>query len=310
MATTISNVDGGQTCLSCKDIPEPIECSIVTQCGEHEQCFVQKYVNYAGHVRYDLGCASNLSCNMIPTRRKTVRVIGPDNSVVCEACCNNTVVCNGKGLCGSQVLPEHSGTLCYDCDFQSNPESCDHIKLCSVDRACYIGLVHDDTSALYHWVSGCALRETKCKSLEMFPDNPFCSSCCEGNLCNNRCHRNQSVDVCADQDQFCTLLKDRCQTMTDVRKACPRTCSLCPIDDCIDSVNTSCSSYNLFDICNTTSVYYPWASDHCRKSCGLCHPVVCEDTIPNCDEYNTDMCTNHTYAAFVYLHCRKYCQKC
>ncbi|XP_062595356.1 uncharacterized protein LOC134256691 [Saccostrea cucullata] len=388
-------VNGGQTCLSCRDIPEPIECSMVTQCGEHEQCFVQKYVNYAGHVRYDLGCASNLSCDMIPPSRKTARVISPDDSVVCETCCNDTVICNSRGLCGSQALPEHSGTLCYHCDYQSHPGSCDHIKLCSIDRACYIGLAHDVTSASYHWVSGCALRETKCKSLEMFADNPFCSSCCEGDLCNNRCHRNQSANVCADKDQFCPLLKDRCHTMPDVKKACPATCALCPmnsygnttsispptnstgkteqthgyvtipvsnqttgnvnqshsttpststslassthlptvqtvlstlnnsgsnnsstqppvitIDDCVDAVNASCSSYNLFDICNTTSIYYPWASDHCRKSCGLCHPGVCEDTIPNCDEYNADMCTNHIYTAFVYLHCRKYCHKC
>ncbi|XP_056002783.1 uncharacterized protein LOC125662145 [Ostrea edulis] len=240
MVTWLSKVDSGQTCLSCKAIPQPTECSIVTRCGEHEQCFVQKYVNNDGHVRYDLGCASNLTCHVIPTKRKLSRVSGPDTAIVCEACCNDTKVCNIQDLCGSRVLPENAGNICFSCKYQLDADGCDHIELCSRDRACYIGLAHDETSPLYHWVTGCAPRDTKCKSLLHYSDNPFCSICCDETLCNNRCQRNNttqlvkhlfcfSTETCTDYDRFCPLLRDKCDSVPDVRAACPRTCSSCQL---------------------------------------------------------------------------------
>ncbi|XP_078330891.1 uncharacterized protein LOC144624793 [Crassostrea virginica] len=401
---------GGQTCLSCRDIPEPLECSLVTECGRHEQCYVQKYVNNAGHVRYNVGCADNMTCNTLPPSRGSVRLLGGDNSIVCEACCNGTKLCNNQNLCGSQDLPAAPGTFCYACDYQPHPGACDRITLCSRDRSCYIGMSHDDTTMLYHYFTGCALRETKCQSLKQFPDNPYCSGCCEGNLCNDRCHRNITTDgLCLDRNPFCPLLRDRCHSVAQVREACPGTCSLCqghlptftikpqsttsminqtiaptslfqsteinnnnnnnnnnsnaittsnatkytlspsttyrspteglnmsvPLTNnvsitgatilvsqatptsstdrnCSDSDNTKCTSYDLFDVCNQTSIYYDWALSHCRSTCGFCRQGPCEDTLTNCAEYDShsDLCTNHSYSNFVFLHCRRYCHRC
>nr|XP_034319472.1 A-agglutinin anchorage subunit-like isoform X1 [Crassostrea gigas] len=452
-SVAIYAVNAGQTCLSCKGIPEPTECSFVTECGSHEQCYVQKYVNAAGHLMYDLGCADHYVCGEFPRNRQLQRVLGKQNAIVCEACCNSTKICNNRNLCGSQVLPDSSGTICYACDYQTHPESCDQITLCSIDRACCIGMSRDETTMLYHYVTGCALKETKCRTLEQYPDNPYCSRCCEGDLCNDRCHSSLTNDkLCLDRNPFCPLLQDKCHTVSEVRLACPGTCSLCqehnlstphtynvttgyqnhtlttkstslsyavslttspfltttktsttrstttsfpsstpsstssssssssstattsttstttsssPIsfasnsptiqssvtagqhntdsarnstvsslqtdrtvhtnnlttfsttasfpttsDACIDAKNIDCKHYDLFKICNQTSIYYGFAQTHCPLTCGICHPVGCKDTIPNCDEYEDGFCTNHEYTNFVFLACKRYCNRC
>lgn len=41
-------------------------------------------------------------CNDFPRNRKLQRVLGIHNSIVCEACCNDTKICNNKNLCNSQ----------------------------------------------------------------------------------------------------------------------------------------------------------------------------------------------------------------
>lgn len=36
----------------------------------------------------------------------------------------------------------------------------------------------------------------------------------------------------------------------------------------------------------------------------------CEDRVSNCVEYDSDLCTNPSYTAWVNLYCRKYCEVC
>ncbi|XP_056018424.1 uncharacterized protein LOC125668451 [Ostrea edulis] len=36
----------------------------------------------------------------------------------------------------------------------------------------------------------------------------------------------------------------------------------------------------------------------------------CKDTLPNCDEYQSDMCTNHLYKLFREINCRQFCGIC
>nr|XP_034322175.1 uncharacterized protein LOC117680519 [Crassostrea gigas] len=108
----------GQLCMNCMDLSSPQECSKVTRCGNHQQCYIEKYVRHNA-IYYDLGCKSNVVCSSIGGpqtsivgRRKVMLKEGAPDSFevdfdedddgkfpVCESCCNTTA-CNNGGSCG------------------------------------------------------------------------------------------------------------------------------------------------------------------------------------------------------------------
>ncbi|XP_052100630.1 mucin-2-like isoform X2 [Mytilus californianus] len=82
--------------------------------------------------------------------------------------------------------------------------------------------------------------------------------------------------------------------------------------ECKDLIN--CRAYPPEKICVNDSVYKPWASVRCRAYCGYCiqntSPVPCVDKIPNCNEYDADLCTNPLYRLFREDNCLKFCNLC
>ncbi|XP_056004618.1 uncharacterized protein LOC125660456 isoform X2 [Ostrea edulis] len=86
------------------------------------------------------------------------------------------------------------------------------------------------------------------------------------------------------------------------------------VNECKDAEDFDCELYNPKVICNTTGIYYPWSRVRCPLYCGFCHrptlTILCKDEIPNCADYQGDMCTNPFYRLFREKNCRKSCNIC
>ncbi|KAL3886525.1 hypothetical protein ACJMK2_026510, partial [Sinanodonta woodiana] len=57
---------------------------------------------------------------------------GTNDVVLCAECCD-TELCNVKG-CGEEGLPADSGPVCYGCDQQRDPDSCNQLVFCGRDE--------------------------------------------------------------------------------------------------------------------------------------------------------------------------------
>jgi len=79
--------------------------------------------------------------------------------------------------------------------------------------------------------------------------------------------------------------------------------------ECKDLID--CSGYYRPEACH--GIYSPWAHRYCPVHCGFCKdtsPKPCVDTVPNCHEYQNDICTNQAFWQWRESHCRKYCKLC
>lgn len=197
----------GQLCLTCRNVVDPGACSTVTKCGTHEECSMTQYLTANGLVLYDLGCKAILKCRSITGKRRhvTENDINSESIPVCEACCNDTAVCNLGGMCGVKHFNLNGGTLCFSCNQMTQPDNCGQITLCSSDQVCYIGQKIVGLSGIKVNEARCANPQTECpngvstgsslvfgKRANML-DHPykrqseFCRECCTGHMCNNKC---------------------------------------------------------------------------------------------------------------------------
>ncbi|XP_063437904.1 integumentary mucin C.1-like [Mytilus trossulus] len=76
----LSTTDGGLTCLSCKHVVQPGDCFKLTTCGDHEQCYLRRYVTSSGTTWYDVGCLDNTKCAAISGLPQTARPTTVGNS--------------------------------------------------------------------------------------------------------------------------------------------------------------------------------------------------------------------------------------
>ncbi|XP_071138950.1 uncharacterized protein [Mytilus edulis] len=59
---------------------QPGDCFKLTTCGDHEQCYLRRYVTSSGTTWYDVGCLDNTKCAAISGLPKTVRPTTVENS--------------------------------------------------------------------------------------------------------------------------------------------------------------------------------------------------------------------------------------
>ncbi|XP_046372059.2 uncharacterized protein LOC124146049 isoform X2 [Haliotis rufescens] len=86
------------------------------------------------------------------------------------------------------------------------------------------------------------------------------------------------------------------------------------ITECRDHNDTDCHKYD-YQVCYD---YQPWALQRCAAYCEFCTidpkfttpAPPCNDTIPNCHEFNKDTCTNPNFSDWAHNHCRSYCNFC
>merc|ERR1712154_692116 len=90
---------------------------------------------------------------------------------------------------------------------------------------------------------------------------------------------------------------------------------------CQDSLS-NCAAYGQ-SVC-TDANYKQWVNDNCRSFCGQCSgasqpnvptsaPVVpsnCQDSLPNCDAYGQNVCSDPAYTQWANDNCRSFCGKC
>ncbi|XP_071160140.1 matrilin-4-like [Mytilus edulis] len=182
----------GPECLKCNTLDDPLSCTHVVRCGDHEQCFVLKYLTDDGHTFFDVGCKDNQACatiNQVGKRANKEMDRSPFNqtfedsfkpTVTCEECCQSDL-CNVDSRCSSTHLQRAGRLLCYACDFLKDTQLCNTIKLCSDNELCFYE--HTFDSGLSHerkWDSQCK-KKIVCDQLP--PTGQ--SKCCNTDICNS-----------------------------------------------------------------------------------------------------------------------------
>ncbi|XP_052085205.1 uncharacterized protein LOC127722360 [Mytilus californianus] len=178
------------TCLSCSNnLAQPHDCNRVTRCGDHEECFTDRFVTDDGHYYFKVGCRDIDRCisPVAVGRRRDINL--------CSDCCNSTL-CNAQQRCGSKGINLRGGRLCYNCQTGTlRADDCNTITLCSNQQSCQIQQI----STIFgesRWKSGCE-ENTKCLSISKNTTSCI-NNCCNSSLCNNHCPRPPSSPKIVD----------------------------------------------------------------------------------------------------------------
>lgn len=185
-------------CGICSFITDPTDCDRVTECGQHEVCYVEKYASSGGHLLYDVGCKSSHECKSIVEKRREEIDDSPMSGdfQMCSSCCNDTKLCNViGGHCGSQALDMSDRVLCYHCNHLRSPDQCETVRACPIYEQCYIEQSEGGVSGSLLWTSRCGHESANCRSPGIPIDSvvgkkrssEFCAACCSEDLCNNNC---------------------------------------------------------------------------------------------------------------------------
>ncbi|XP_076112363.1 uncharacterized protein LOC143080412 [Mytilus galloprovincialis] len=205
-----TGASGSPICLQCSRVPNPTFCTKVVQCGRNEICSMREYVTYDGHTLFDLGCSlpesnkcgssgstifgkreneifdSNSTNKNQHVRHLSVKSRSPTGERdICNQCCHSDI-CNAGSLCGTTAF-QHTGTLCFACNYEQDPTSCNDIKLCGSGEECFVqqhpvGLGQTSVA----WSSSCR-RKDVCRLIHSV-HGPKCTiSCCDWDLCNREC---------------------------------------------------------------------------------------------------------------------------
>ncbi|CAG2186026.1 unnamed protein product [Mytilus edulis] len=131
----VNNENESVKCLDCQNVAQPYDCTTVTECGRHEECYTRKEITDDGNIYYNVGCKDEQVCRaMTPfgKRDKSKRA-----TTICDKCCNSDL-CNLQSLCGSKDLVLGSGeTICFACNHGiTASQTCNKITLCPQDQQC------------------------------------------------------------------------------------------------------------------------------------------------------------------------------
>ncbi|XP_062579675.1 uncharacterized protein LOC134241656 [Saccostrea cucullata] len=196
------------SCFSCPDrIAYPRDCPFVTQCGDHEICYIDQFITPDGHIFYRSGCRSKSICGLNGKRDApgVRRQVGEGGEIkTCEECCNSDH-CNYGG-CGQPALPPMGkrGPICYNCFQQQIEDGCNKVTVCPEDCECHImrapgvqydlayttGCVRKSTcQASGHAVVGRGMSEHNYNLAprEVEKRAGFCFTCCPNDMCNRNC---------------------------------------------------------------------------------------------------------------------------
>ncbi|XP_046367509.2 uncharacterized protein LOC124142868 [Haliotis rufescens] len=169
-------------CYSCLRIDHPYNCNLTVECRPNEQCYVDKYMTERGTSVYDAGCRAVSICAAKLGRRSEEKRVPP--TLKCEECCHGNY-CNKEG-CDAEPA---KGTVCYDCNFISNPTLCYKKTTCRTTQQCYAQKVLTDAFVIKYKL-GC-LDNDDCKTLQRKKRDQvlstMCASCCDVDNCNNDC---------------------------------------------------------------------------------------------------------------------------
>ncbi|XP_053387311.1 neurogenic locus notch homolog protein 1-like [Mercenaria mercenaria] len=102
----VATINTGPTCLACSNVVSPDTCENIVQCGIHEVCYVDQFVNSIGSFRFNLGCRDKAQCDVMQRGDSQNTASGQAADTpqlyVCTECCRNSL-CNSGG-CGNKVV--------------------------------------------------------------------------------------------------------------------------------------------------------------------------------------------------------------
>ncbi|XP_067662452.1 uncharacterized protein [Haliotis asinina] len=169
-------------CFSCLGVDHPYNCNVTVACGPDEQCYVDAYMSASRTTIYDVGCRAASICaaklGHVPQKKRVYPTLE------CEECCHGNY-CN-KGGCGAETA---KGTVCYNCDYVSDPRLCHTTTTCRATQQCVAHKVLTDTFAIKYKL-GC-LDDKECSTLHRRRRDQvlstICAKCCNVDNCNNDC---------------------------------------------------------------------------------------------------------------------------
>lgn len=278
-------------CFSCTNITNLDDCHDIRACRPHEYCYTETYQIASNPTFYSLGCKEQEFCRGIDQtglldqgvigRRQVTR---PPPVIGCVQCCN-LHGCN-KNICPVKVTRAPSaidggwsdwgpwGACKPACGIglQSRYRTCTKPTPSYNGRNCL-----GDAKDVQICTNACTAPPTTSK-----PVTPVIST---------SVYTGPPPVITTSGSQYVT--KDLTQA--------PGKC-----EDLID-----CSGYYRPEACN--GIYSSWSHRYCPVHCGFCptaSPIPCVDTISNCHEYQSDICTNQAFWQWRESHCRKFCKLC
>ncbi|XP_052084328.1 uncharacterized protein LOC127721604 [Mytilus californianus] len=184
---TVANAK--RRCLEGVRLTSPLDTDIVTECGDHEICSVERYVTNDGLILFNVGCEDRQLC-----ARNNPSIVRPiigkplvgkrESTIICHHCCDDKDLCN-MNMCGVAVTLPIGSNICYDCPLAMDANKCNHISLCDQDSACSIKQTRN-LIGQPRWTHGCS-EKSQCAKIAQSNPQGICSFCCDTDLCNRNC---------------------------------------------------------------------------------------------------------------------------
>ncbi|VDI26558.1 Hypothetical predicted protein [Mytilus galloprovincialis] len=175
----ITSANAKIRCLEGVRLTSPLDTTIVTECGDHEICSVERYVTNDGIILYNVGCKDRQYCIANP-----LGIGKRAETVICRHCCEDKDLCN-MNQCGARVNLPVGSTICYKCPLAMDANKCNHITLCDRDSSCSIKQTQN-LIGKPRWSHGCS-EKTQCATIAQNNPQGICSFCCDTELCNRNC---------------------------------------------------------------------------------------------------------------------------
>ncbi|XP_076112084.1 uncharacterized protein LOC143080239 [Mytilus galloprovincialis] len=133
----IYEIECGQLCLACSEMNNLDDCQQFVKCDNDQICYQHRYRTEQNQTRYDTGCTYPDLCTK---RHATGIIFGKRSSqhshIVCESCCNETLLCNRNTMCNTlTVAPTQS---CLSCSGVADPYRCNTTTQCLDNEVCYL----------------------------------------------------------------------------------------------------------------------------------------------------------------------------
>ncbi|KAK3611253.1 hypothetical protein CHS0354_003882 [Potamilus streckersoni] len=134
---------------------------------------------------------------------------------------------------------------------------------------------------------------------------PNCKEYDSGDLCTTQTYRMWSEDNCFAYCKFghCGAKSGNIMLTTKPTTTPSTTTTEDPncrdiSDRCVTITDQQCFG-----------IYEAWARSHCAYRCGFCK-TTCYDKNQNCDKYESEICTAHSYQGWARTNCQKFCNMC
>ncbi|CAC5360997.1 unnamed protein product [Mytilus coruscus] len=93
-------------CLDCPNVAQPYDCTTVTDCGQHGECYTEQEITDDGNVYFNVGCKDESLCQIVETTNilgQTRYTSGCAHKSQCVSWSDNSNDCTGTRCCSQQL---------------------------------------------------------------------------------------------------------------------------------------------------------------------------------------------------------------